>query len=636
MKKLNERILRIFCVLLIGMAIGPVSRFSMAAPPAHPSGQREIGIEDVINRLDGWLGTAFGGYQFNNWIKLGDLNQARARFSEGDVQVYIDPDFLDSIEANASYVDYSALGLGYFNDLVLADIPANVPAQTIWHEVMHAIFDAHDSELLVDNDEMYTWYMENVILHALPWLEQYEEELAKGEACDQKLLDQKWDKFVEKMQGARNTGYGTITSDAQIEQLRQLTGFQVNVDTIRQGYVAAGLDKCPSAATPPAVTSASLDLIFCIDVTGSMEDDIASVKAAASNIVNAIAAKNEDYRVAIVAYRDWDDSMGYAMFEDYSFSTDKAAIIANINSLSVGGGDDTPEAVFEALMRAIDSTAVGGWRYNVNKQVILMGDAPPHNPSREGLTAPQVAKAAEEADPVVIQAIVVANDGVYNSEAVDAFRELAELTAGNFFEADDASQVPEMLQKSIEVIEPPPGTGSLLPNLGTLLAGALCLLLFVLVGVLLFVVIFWRRRRRRRVPPRAPAAVPPPTAAPVRQSYVAPPPPAPAPWQGETVASPSAVMAELVVEEGPDAGRRFSLKLNTRLGRAPDNDIVLQDVEVSRHHAAINFTGAVYVIADLGSANGTKVNGVPIDQPRQLRHGDVIVVGTEQLLFYLK
>lgn len=599
----------------------------MAAPPVRPFGQTEISIEDVINRLDGWFGSAFAGYHFNKWITLGDISLARARFNEGDVQVYVDPGFLNSLEANAAYVDYSAGGLGYFNDLVLADIPANVPAQTIWHEVMHAIFDAHDSELLVENDEMYTWYMENVVLHALPWLEEYEKELAKGEACNQKLLDQKWEKFVQKMQGARNTGYGTITSDAQLQQLQQLTGFQVNVDAIRQGYVAAGMDKCPAAVTPPAATSAALDLIFCIDVTGSMEDDIASVKAAASSIVSTIAAKNKDYRVAIIAYRDWDDSMGYAMFEDYPFSSDKGAIIANINSLSVGGGDDTPEAVFEALMRAIDSKSVGGWRNNVNKQVILMGDAPPHNPSREGLTAASVAKAAEEADPVVIQAIVVGNEGVYDSEAVAAFRELAELTKGNFFKAENAEAVPEMLQKSIEVIELPK-TDSLLTGMGLLLVGALCLLGLFLIGVLLFVVIFWRGRRKRV--PRAPAAVP---VAPAQRSYATPSPAPSVPWQGETVAAPAAIMAELVVEEGPDAGRRFALKTNTRLGRAPDNDVVLQDPLVSRYHAAITFTGTAYVIADLGSANGTKVNGVPIDQPCQLRHGDVIAVGSEQLVF---
>jgi pSer/pThr/pTyr-binding forkhead associated (FHA) protein len=98
------------------------------------------------------------------------------------------------------------------------------------------------------------------------------------------------------------------------------------------------------------------------------------------------------------------------------------------------------------------------------------------------------------------------------------------------------------------------------------------------------------------------------------------------------VAAP-VIMAELVVEEGPDAGQRFPLKPNTRLGRAADNEIVLRDPQVSRHQAVINLTGSEYVIADLGSANGTEVNGVRIDQPCLLRHGDVVVVGSDQLVF---
>ncbi len=626
MKKQHSRILLILCTafLLIQVTFWSFPHFSLAAPRAHPPRQTEISIEDLINRLPGWLNSAYTGSRFGNWIKLGDINQARERFNEDDVQVYVDPGFLDSIEANAAYVDYTALGLGYFNDLVLADTPDKVPAQTIWHEAMHAIFDAHDSELLVDNDEMYTWYMENVLNQALPWLEGYEKELARGEACDPKLLEQKWNKFVEKMQEARNTGYGSIASDAQLQQLYQLTGFQVNVDTIRAGYVEAGLDKCPPVVLTPPATSAALDLIFCIDVTGSMEDDIASVKAAAANIVDTIAAKNEDYRVALIAYRDWDDSMGLSMFEDYAFSSDKGAIIANINSLGVGGGDDTPEAVFEVLMRAIDSKVVGGWRNNVNKQVILMGDAPPHNPSREGFTAASVAKAAKEADPVVIQALVVGNSGVYDTDAVAAFRELAELTKGNFFEAADASKVTEVLQDTIEVIQPPKPP-SWLSNTSILLIGACCLMLFIVLAVVLFVVMFWGKKKR---PAPQPQAAPP-------SPYVAPPPSTlpSSHWQGETMVTPAAVMAELLIQAGPDAGQHLPLRPNTRLGRAADNEIVLKDTQASRYHAIITLAGSEYMMTDLGSANGTWVNGVRLDQPRSLRHGDVITIGSEQLMF---
>jgi Mg-chelatase subunit ChlD len=480
--------------------------------------EQEIDVVEISDRIGTWHRNTFSGYRFNRWISLGDVVRFNERIADGDLQAYIDPAFLNSIGANAAYVDCEGVACAtYFNDMVLGGPPSEVPAQTLWHEGMHAIFDNHDSELLVSTDEIYTWYVESVVNVPLQQvLTAYEDELNKGEGCDQKRLDQLWDMFERRMSEARNTSYGSITDDAQLQQLRDLTGFHVDVDQIRAEYVAAGLDKCNAEATPEA-TAAALDLIFCIDVTGSMDDDIGSVKAAASDIVNTIASRSSDYRVAIIAYRDWDDSMGYPMFEDYGFSSDVGTIIGNINSLSVGGGDDEPEAVLEALMRAIESSAVGGWRNNVNKQVIVMGDAPPHDPSQEGYTAAIVAQAAEDADPVVIQAVVVGNAGVYSMEAADAFRELADLTGGNFFEAADASQVPEVLQRTIEDIQPLDADASMLLGAGALVIGAVCLGAVVLVGLIFLLLI--SRRRRRQQPAQA-GYYPPP-------AYPAPPPPAP-------------------------------------------------------------------------------------------------------------
>jgi len=503
-------------MLVLTVALGGI--WALRAHASRP--KQEVDVVELADRINRWHLGAFSGYRFNRWISLGDIVRFNERIADGDVQVFIDPAFLDSIGANAAYVDCEGIACAtYFNDLVLAAPPGEVPPQTLWHESMHAIFDEHDSELLVSTDEIYTWYMEGVINIPLQQvLTKYEDELNKGETCDQERLDQLWSMFERRMEEAKNTSYGPITSDAQIQQLRELTGFNVDVDYIRAQYVAAGLDKCPAATTPEA-TAAALDLIFCIDVTGSMDDDIASVKAAASNIVNTVAARSSDYRVAIVAYRDWDDSAGYAMFEDYAFSSDVGAIIANINSLSVGGGDDEPEAVLEALMRAIDSRSVGSWRNNVNKQVIVMGDAPPHDPSREGFTAASVAQAAEDADPVVIQAIVVGNEGIYSPEAVEAFRELATLTGGNFFEAADASQVAEVLQQTIEDIQPLGGDESLLFGASVLVIGAACLGGVVILGGLALLLIVRRRRRRQPAPP----AYTPQPAYPVQPS----PPPQP-------------------------------------------------------------------------------------------------------------
>jgi DNA-binding SARP family transcriptional activator len=71
----------------------------------------------------------------------------------------------------------------------------------------------------------------------------------------------------------------------------------------------------------------------------------------------------------------------------------------------------------------------------------------------------------------------------------------------------------------------------------------------------------------------------------------------------------------------------------TRIGRSPDNDVVLADAKVSRHHAVINDTGNSFVITDLGSANGVHVDGQHIRATAVLSDGDVIRIGEHQLTF---
>jgi DNA-binding SARP family transcriptional activator len=81
---------------------------------------------------------------------------------------------------------------------------------------------------------------------------------------------------------------------------------------------------------------------------------------------------------------------------------------------------------------------------------------------------------------------------------------------------------------------------------------------------------------------------------------------------------------------GPD-GQRYALAVPaTRLGRSIDNDIVLSDVKVSRHHAVITDNGTAFVITDLGSFNGVRVRGQRIDFSAELFAGDPIRIGDQE------
>lgn len=88
-------------------------------------------------------------------------------------------------------------------------------------------------------------------------------------------------------------------------------------------------------------------------------------------------------------------------------------------------------------------------------------------------------------------------------------------------------------------------------------------------------------------------------------------------------------MAELILEivEGAEPGRQTNLGTPVEIGRDESTDIALDDDQASRRHARVSAQGDLALLEDLGSTNGTYVNGQPIEGPRVLRPGDKIRVG---------
>lgn len=85
---------------------------------------------------------------------------------------------------------------------------------------------------------------------------------------------------------------------------------------------------------------------------------------------------------------------------------------------------------------------------------------------------------------------------------------------------------------------------------------------------------------------------------------------------------------QLAMRSGPNPGQIFDLYKNEiYLGRDVSNDIVINDPEVSRKHARITAQAGGYVLEDLGSTNGTYINGQRLMGPHMLRSGEVIMLG---------
>jgi hypothetical protein len=91
----------------------------------------------------------------------------------------------------------------------------------------------------------------------------------------------------------------------------------------------------------------------------------------------------------------------------------------------------------------------------------------------------------------------------------------------------------------------------------------------------------------------------------------------------------------LTVDGGPLKGLTLEAKdFPVRLGRAEDNDLVLEDPRVSRHHALIRTQGELFILEDLGSTNGTFFGGRRVGA-RVLDDGDRFNIGGSEILFSL-
>jgi len=95
-------------------------------------------------------------------------------------------------------------------------------------------------------------------------------------------------------------------------------------------------------------------------------------------------------------------------------------------------------------------------------------------------------------------------------------------------------------------------------------------------------------------------------------------------------------VAFLVVTAGHRAGTRFPIAGDqATVGRHPDSDVFLDDITVSRRHVDLVATETGYTLSDVGSLNGTYVNGQRIDGEVMLTNGDEVQVGKFKLLYLL-
>jgi hypothetical protein len=219
----------------------------------------------------------------------------------------------------------------------------------------------------------------------------------------------------------------------------------------------------------PLPPSSAIDIALLIDTTASMGNALAFIKTNANYIMNKVEDLSDDYRVALIDYRDFPQypygvpNIDYPYNVVLDFSNNRTAIINGINSMNIGNGGDLQDSVYSGLIRTLQSEGnLSSWRAHANKYIIVLGDAPPHSPEPvTGYTfndvmaaildlANQSSSSRLEADdlPLTIQPIVIGN----NPDTISAFTEMAEETGGTMVTAADASKIVDALVSVVENI----------------------------------------------------------------------------------------------------------------------------------------------------------------------------------------
>lgn len=178
----------------------------------------------------------------------------------------------------------------------------------------------------------------------------------------------------------------------------------------------------PAPTTPPQVSAPRLDVVFAIDATGSMADEIDVVKEHVRTMMTRIRSGQPapKVRFGLVAYRDHGDEF---VTRVWGLTDDVDAIEGAVRQLVADGGGDTPEAVSEALHAAVHEIQ---WDGQAARMVFLVGDAAPHQDAGADFRAE-----VREAKARGIKVHALGCSGILESGEGE-FREVADLGGGRF------------------------------------------------------------------------------------------------------------------------------------------------------------------------------------------------------------
>jgi Mg-chelatase subunit ChlD len=180
-----------------------------------------------------------------------------------------------------------------------------------------------------------------------------------------------------------------------------------------------------SAPVPVAAKKPKVEVVFCLDTTGSMGGLIDGAKAKIWAICNQIAGgkPTPDLKVGLVAYRDKGDEYVTKVFD---LTDDLDKVHAQLKTFTANGGGDTPEHVNQALFDAVHKVKWSPDKKTL-KIIFLVGDAPPHMNYKDDVKYPETCKKAVEKD-ILINTIQCGTD----ADCTKAWKDIAAKSEGSY------------------------------------------------------------------------------------------------------------------------------------------------------------------------------------------------------------
>jgi len=174
----------------------------------------------------------------------------------------------------------------------------------------------------------------------------------------------------------------------------------------------------------PDLDEVALDVVFLIDTTGSMSDEIERIKSTLLSVTEKLRSLEMEFdlRYGAVLYRDVGDEYVTKL---HPFTSDIAAFDKALQGVRANGGGDGPESMNQGLFEAVHGVR---WRAEAAKLVFLIADAEPHSDYDGDVAYPDVLKDAVSKG---IKVHSVAASGLSLTGTV-VFRQVAQYTRGEF------------------------------------------------------------------------------------------------------------------------------------------------------------------------------------------------------------